>query len=141
MTYKSNVTANFTRRSSVEVYLRSRQSPTRPLLDCILHQSQVPVPADTVQQSFCLLFPSILCDEFFSHQEHAHLLLFFLRFRYDGIQLWDLRLEPGMHDFVWWSSLVSFLFLYPSTFNLLEVIMMCQIAFVNRLHDFAHYLN
>lgn len=41
--------------------------------------------------------------------------------RYDGIQLWDLRLEPGMHDFVWWSSLVSFLFLYPSTFNLLEV--------------------
>ena len=26
-----------------------------------------------------------------------------------------------MHDFVWWSSLVSFLFLYPSTFNLLEV--------------------
>lgn len=42
-------------------------------------------------------------------------------FRYDGIQLWDLRLEPGMHDFVWWSSLVSFLFLYPSTFNLLEV--------------------
>ena len=26
-----------------------------------------------------------------------------------------------MHDFVWWSSLISFLFLYPSTFNLLEI--------------------
>jgi len=42
-------------------------------------------------------------------------------FRYDGVQLWDLRLAPGMHDFVWWTSLVSFFFLYPSTFNLLEV--------------------
>ena len=48
-------------------------------------------------------------------------IVYFINHRYDGIQLWDLRLEPGMHDFVWWTSLVSFLFLYPSTFNLLEV--------------------
>jgi zeta-carotene isomerase len=26
-----------------------------------------------------------------------------------------------MHDFVWWTSLISFFFLYPSTFNLLEI--------------------
>jgi zeta-carotene isomerase len=48
-------------------------------------------------------------------------IVYFINHRYDGIQLWDLRLQPGMHDFVWWSSLTSFLFLYPSTFNLLEV--------------------
>jgi hypothetical protein len=48
-------------------------------------------------------------------------IVYFTNHRYDGIQLWDFRLEPGMHDFVWWSSLASFLFLYPSTFNLLEV--------------------
>lgn len=48
-------------------------------------------------------------------------IVYFINHRYDGTQLWDLRLAPGMHDLVWWSSLVSFLFLYPSTFNLLEV--------------------
>eukprot|EP01041_Mallomonas_annulata_P009365 gene9365-19421_t len=48
-------------------------------------------------------------------------IVYFINHRYDGLQLWDLRLAPGMHDFVWWTSLISFLFLYPSTFNLLEV--------------------
>ena len=48
-------------------------------------------------------------------------IVYFINHRYDGAQLWDLRLMPGMHDFVWWTSLVSFLFLYPSTFNLLEI--------------------
>jgi zeta-carotene isomerase len=48
-------------------------------------------------------------------------ITYFINHRYDGIQLWDFRTTPGMHDFVWWSSLVSFFFLYPSTFNLLEV--------------------
>jgi zeta-carotene isomerase len=48
-------------------------------------------------------------------------IVYFINHRYDGVQLWDLRLVPGMHDFVWWTSLVSFLFLYPSTFNLLEI--------------------
>lgn len=48
-------------------------------------------------------------------------IVYFINHRYDGIQLWDFRLVPGMHDFVWVSSLVSFFFLYPSTFNLLEV--------------------
>ena len=35
--------------------------------------------------------------------------------------MWDYRLLPGMHSFVWLTSLISFFFLYPSTFNLLEV--------------------
>lgn len=48
-------------------------------------------------------------------------IVYFINHRYDGIQFWDLRLQPGMHDFVFWTSLVSFFFLYPSTFNLLEV--------------------
>lgn len=48
-------------------------------------------------------------------------IVYFINHRYDGIQLWDLRLAPGMHDFVFWTSLISFYFLYPSTFNLLEV--------------------
>lgn len=48
-------------------------------------------------------------------------IVYFINHRYDGVQLWDLRTEPWMHDFVWWTSLTSFFFLYPSTFNLLEV--------------------
>jgi zeta-carotene isomerase len=48
-------------------------------------------------------------------------IVYFINHRYDGIQLWDLRSEPWMHDFVWWTTLISFFFLYPSTFNLLEV--------------------
>ena len=48
-------------------------------------------------------------------------IVYFINHRYDGVQLWDLRSQPWMHDVVWWSSLVSFFFLYPSTFNLLEV--------------------
>lgn len=48
-------------------------------------------------------------------------IVYFINHRYDGMQLWDFRLVPGMHDFVWWTSFISFFFLYPSTFNLLEV--------------------
>lgn len=48
-------------------------------------------------------------------------IVYFINHRYDGLQLWDLRLAPGMHEFVWITSFISFLFLYPSTFNLLEV--------------------
>ena len=48
-------------------------------------------------------------------------IVYFINHRYDGLQLWDLRAEPWMHTFVWLTSFVSFLFLYPSTFNLLEI--------------------
>lgn len=35
--------------------------------------------------------------------------------------LWDLRGVPGVHELVWGLSFISFFFLYPSTFNLLEI--------------------
>ena len=40
--------------------------------------------------------------------------------RYDGVPLWNLRGTPGVHEAVWLANFVSFFFLYPSTFNLLE---------------------
>lgn len=48
-------------------------------------------------------------------------VVFFINHRYDGIPLWNLRQVPGTHEFVWLLNFVSFFFLYPSTFNLLEV--------------------
>ena len=48
-------------------------------------------------------------------------IVYFINHRYDGTQLWDLRQYPAMHSFVWVVSFISFFFLYPSTFNLLEV--------------------
>lgn len=40
--------------------------------------------------------------------------------RYDGVPLWNLRGQPLVHEAVWALNFVSFFFLYPSTFNLLE---------------------
>lgn len=48
-------------------------------------------------------------------------VVFFITHRYDGVQLWQLRTVPGLHEVVWLLSFISFFFLYPSTFNLLEV--------------------
>lgn len=48
-------------------------------------------------------------------------IVYFINHRYDGLQLWQLQSVPGVHQLVWLSSFVSFFFLYPSTFNLLEV--------------------
>ncbi|KAF5480533.1 hypothetical protein F2P56_001274 [Juglans regia] len=48
-------------------------------------------------------------------------IVYFINHRYDGQQLWQLQSVPGLHQFVWLSSFISFFFLYPSTFNLLEV--------------------
>ncbi|KAB1210486.1 15-cis-zeta-carotene isomerase, chloroplastic [Morella rubra] len=48
-------------------------------------------------------------------------VVYFINHRYDGLQLWQLQNIPGVHQFVWLSSFISFFFLYPSTFNLLEV--------------------
>ena len=45
----------------------------------------------------------------------------FLAHRYDGIRLWNLQGEPGMVPLVWIGTAVSFLFLYPATYNLLEI--------------------
>ncbi|PON60175.1 NnrU domain containing protein [Parasponia andersonii] len=48
-------------------------------------------------------------------------VVYFINHRYDGQQLWQLQNIPGLHQFLWLSSFISFFFLYPSTFNLLEV--------------------
>ena len=45
----------------------------------------------------------------------------FLAHRYDGIRLWNLQGVPGMVPLVWIATAVSFLFLYPATYNLLEI--------------------
>jgi uncharacterized membrane protein len=49
------------------------------------------------------------------------LIIYFFNHRYDGLQLWQVQLIPGVKPFVWTLSAISFLFLYPATFNLLEV--------------------
>jgi len=49
------------------------------------------------------------------------LIIYFFRHRYDGLQLWQVQGVPGVKELVWGLSAFSFLFLYPSTFNLLEV--------------------
>lgn len=48
-------------------------------------------------------------------------IVYFINHRYDGTALWDLRGVPGVHEFVWILNFISFYFLYPSTFNILEV--------------------
>ncbi|VAI26956.1 unnamed protein product [Triticum turgidum subsp. durum] len=48
-------------------------------------------------------------------------IVYFINHRYGGVQLWDVKGVSGVHELVWLSNFISFLFLYPSTFNLLEV--------------------
>ncbi|MFQ3612731.1 MAG: NnrU family protein [Cyanobacteriota bacterium] len=49
------------------------------------------------------------------------LLIYFFNHRYDGILLWNLQAVPGIHTTVVLLSALSFFFLYPATFNLLEI--------------------
>lgn len=49
------------------------------------------------------------------------LVVYFCQHRYDGWRLWNLQGIPGIIPFVWVLSALSFAFLYPATFNLLEV--------------------
>ena len=49
------------------------------------------------------------------------LIIYFFNHRYDGVQLWQVQGLPGIKAGVWIASAVSFLFLYPATFNLLEI--------------------
>lgn len=49
------------------------------------------------------------------------LIVYFISHRYDGLQLWNLQGVPGVETVVWTLSAISFLFLYPATFNLLEI--------------------
>ncbi len=49
------------------------------------------------------------------------LIIYFFNHRYDGAVLWQVQNVPGIKTLVWVLSAISFVFLYPSTFNLLEV--------------------
>jgi uncharacterized membrane protein len=49
------------------------------------------------------------------------LIIYFINHRYDGLQLWNLQGIAGIKVIVWILSAISFAFLYPATFNLLEV--------------------
>jgi uncharacterized membrane protein len=49
------------------------------------------------------------------------LIIYFFNHRYDGWQLWQVQGIPWVTPLVWILSLISFLFLYPATFNLLEI--------------------
>jgi uncharacterized membrane protein len=48
-------------------------------------------------------------------------IIYFFNHRYDGLQLWQVQGVPGVKAIVWVLSAISFLFLYPATFNLLEI--------------------
>ena len=49
------------------------------------------------------------------------LIIYFFNHRYDGLQLWQVQGITGIKPLVWILSAISFLFLYPATFNLLEI--------------------
>ena len=49
------------------------------------------------------------------------LIIYFFNHRYDGISLWQVQDIPWVKPIVWSLSALSFLFLYPATFNLLEI--------------------
>ncbi|ELR97438.1 NnrU family protein [Gloeocapsa sp. PCC 73106] len=49
------------------------------------------------------------------------LIAYFFNHRYDGRQLWQVQGIKGVKQIVWSISAVSFIFLYPATFNLLEI--------------------
>ena len=49
------------------------------------------------------------------------LIVYFFNHRYDGLLLWQVQDIPGVQTLVWVLSAISFLFLYPATFNLLEI--------------------
>jgi uncharacterized membrane protein len=49
------------------------------------------------------------------------LIIYFFNHRYDGLILWQIRDFPWIKQIIWSLSAISFIFLYPSTFNLLEI--------------------
>jgi len=51
----------------------------------------------------------------------AVVIAYFLEHRYDGLRLWNLQDQPWITSLVWCGTAISFLFLYPATYNLLEI--------------------
>jgi uncharacterized membrane protein len=48
-------------------------------------------------------------------------IAYFLQHRYDGLRLWNLQDQPWIVPLVGVGTAISFLFLYPATYNLLEI--------------------
>ena len=46
---------------------------------------------------------------------------YFLAHRYDGLRLWNLQDQAWIVPLVWAGTALSFFFLYPATYNLLEI--------------------
>ena len=49
------------------------------------------------------------------------LIGYFLSHRYDGVRLWNLQGNNFIFILVWTLTAISFIFLYPATYNLLEI--------------------
>jgi len=49
------------------------------------------------------------------------LIVYFFNHRYEGLILWQVQDLMGIKQMVWSLSALSFIFLYPATFNLLEI--------------------
>jgi uncharacterized membrane protein len=49
------------------------------------------------------------------------LIIYFFNHHYDGLILWQFQQVTGIKTLVWILSAISFIFLYPATFNLLEI--------------------
>ncbi|BAQ62364.1 15-cis-zeta-carotene isomerase [Geminocystis sp. NIES-3708] len=49
------------------------------------------------------------------------LIIYFFNHRYEGLVLWQIQDIQGVKESVWILSFISFIFLYPATFNLLEI--------------------
>lgn len=49
------------------------------------------------------------------------LVIYFFNHRYEGLILWQVQDIQGVKATVWILSFISFIFLYPATFNLLEI--------------------
>ena len=62
-----------------------------------------------------------LCFVFLSLPSAVILISYFLAHRYDGIKLWNFQGNHYVFLLVWLLTAVSFLFLYPATYNLLEI--------------------
>ena len=62
-----------------------------------------------------------LCFVFLSLPSAIILISYFLTHRYDGIRLWNFQGNNFVFLMVWILTAISFLFLYPATYNLLEI--------------------
>ena len=62
-----------------------------------------------------------LCFVFLSLPSAIILISYFLAHRYDGIRLWNFQGNNFVFCMTWILTAISFLFLYPATYNLLEI--------------------